>query len=102
MRQKTPKGIYSKEIFRRTPHANWSVRLCMPRAGLSEAYACHNRCAYIGSRDTRERWSWFMDDSDGYSDSGTDTLPAECYGCNGPVPAYIQAIVRLYMYEKVE
>ena len=100
-KHKYPMDTYSKEIFRRTPHANWSVRLYMPKVGLSEAYACHTRCKAKNSRDTKERWSWFMADSDGYGDS-TGTLPAECYGCNCPVPAYIQAIVRLYEYERVE
>lgn len=93
----TPVNTYSKEIFRRSPHASWSVRLYTPRAGLDEAYACHNRCNSERGNNTKEKWSWFIDDS---FEKGLPLQPAKCYGCYTPVPEYIQALVRLHEYDR--
>ena len=83
---------YNKEIFRKSPKARWSVRVFMPRDGPIEAYAYHHRC----NNETKNKgeWSWFV------SDCYTGDEPAVCYDCRCPVPDYIQAIVRLYEYER--
>ena len=89
----TPSKVYSKELFKRSPRASWSVCLYTPRAGLDEAYASHIRCSSEIDKYTREKWSWFIDDSH-------DGRPVVCYRCDVPVPEYIQAIVRLHEYNK--
>lgn len=73
-------------LFRQTKDSRWEVmRDTLP--GNNEAYAWHRRCGgSVGAK-----WSWLLDDYDPEDDG-----KAKCYGCGTEVPAYIQAIIRLY------
>jgi len=86
---------HDKEVFRRTPHARWSVRMWEPDNSPHEAYGCHHRCPVYNdeAKQYTESWSWFIEDT-----FETDDKP-KCYGCGASVPDCIQTVVRLYMGE---
>ena len=86
--------INDQEVFRRSKHARWSVRV-YDFAGLDpEAYAYHTRCHRSQSMAIA-RVSWSIDRQAGVPEYNIDEAP-HCNGCGAKVPEYIQALVALY------